>query len=69
MAVKRELGHPAGLHHEYLGDGAYVCLSEYGEMVVYASNGVEVLEKVLLEKHPTEVLVRWIEARKEDLAG
>ena len=69
MAAERPPGHPKGSHHTYLGDGAYVCLSEYREVIVYSSNGLNVLERVLLERTALDVLTHWIEKTKDQVVG
>lgn len=53
----------------YLGDGAYVEVNQFGELVVYTSNGLTRQNEVVLERAPAQLLVRFIEEHQGELIG
>lgn len=48
------------LFKEYIGDGVYVT-KEYGQIVLTTENGVEIINKIVLESDVFERLVAWTE--------
>lgn len=44
---------------DYLGDGAYVYVSEFGEVVLYTSNGYRETNTVVLDQTCMAAFDRW----------
>lgn len=53
----------------YLGDGAYAEVNQFGELVIYTSNGLRRTNTVVCEKAPAMLLQRFIEAHLAELVG
>lgn len=52
---------------EYLGDGAYVKLSDYGELVIYTSNGIKMTNSVVLGWREVDILLEFIKLNKGNI--
>jgi len=48
-------------YEEYLGDGVYVYLDDYGAVVLYTSNGFNETNRVVLEPAVFSQFEHWIE--------
>lgn len=44
----------------YLGDGAFAKVDDYGDVVVYTSDGLSITNSVVLERRILEVFVEWL---------
>jgi hypothetical protein len=53
----------------YLGDGAYVEVTLFGELRLFTSNGVEEKNSVVLEGGPADLLAAFIQAHRGALVG
>jgi hypothetical protein len=49
-----------GRFHEHLGDGAYVRFTDFGEVELFTHNGIETLNRVVLDGVALTNLRRWI---------
>jgi len=58
---------PAGAM-AYLGDGAYVRISQLGEIVIYTTNGITVTNSVYLEPSAINELIKFLK-REEMING
>ena len=52
----------------YLGDGAYVRISQLGEIVIYTTNGITVTNSVYLEPSAINELIKFLK-REEMING
>ena len=52
---------------DYLGDGAYVYLDQYGAVVLYTSNGIETTNRVVLEAEVLAAFTRWLDRVQQEL--
>lgn len=51
-------------YETYLGDGAYVKLTEFGDVVLYTTDGINQTNVVYLEPQCLEVFKLWLIQRK-----
>lgn len=52
----------------YLGDGAYVYLDNFRGVVLYTSNGISEINRVVLEPEVLQVFERWLASMKQELS-
>jgi len=50
------------MNKQYLGDGVYVEVDR-GALVLTAENGIEVLERIYLEREVFDALVKYVEVK------
>lgn len=48
---------------KYLGDGVYVDYSEFGEIILWTENGIDITNKIILEPEVYAQFVKWVSAR------
>jgi len=53
----------------YLGDGAYARISEYGELVIFTSNGYAVTNSVVLGVYELRYLEEFIKAHRGEITS
>ena len=53
---------------DYIGDGAYVYLTPYQDVVLYTSNGIEETNRVVLEPPVMRAFERWQVRVKQEVA-
>ncbi len=59
---------PDRFFEHYLGDGAYVFMEPYGDVVLYTSNGISEENRVVLGASELESLLNWVEDVKRNTA-
>ena len=52
---------------DYLGDGAYVYLDPFGDVVLYTSNGISETNRVVLESSVLSAFERWLGVVKKQM--
>jgi hypothetical protein len=45
---------------EYLGDGAYVFIDDWGSIQIITSNGLSITNRVVLEREHFEALIHYV---------
>ena len=53
----------------YLGDGAYAYLAEYGDIILYTSNGITETNRVVLGPYEMQAFSEWIKQVEEFRKG
>ena len=54
------------MEKRYIGDGVYVALSRYNEIILTTENGIETTNRIVLEPHIVQSLIEYFaEACKE----
>ncbi len=53
---------------DYIGDGAYVYMESWGDVVLYTSDGIRETARVCLEPEVLQAFKRWLERRDEYIA-
>lgn len=61
MVRGRKVGKPGHNFEEYLGDGAYVFATDWGDVVLYMSNGREETNRVVLDTYTLKQFEEWLE--------
>lgn len=46
---------------DYLGDGVYVCVDDYGAVVLTTENGIEATNRIVLEPEVIQAFTQWLE--------
>lgn len=52
-------------HKRYLGEGAYVDLDQYGNVILTAENGIIATDTVVLEPAALLAFLRWLDRVKQ----
>ena len=48
------------IHKEYLGDGVYAALSEYGEIILTTETGIEITNRIYLADDILNTLIKFL---------
>jgi hypothetical protein len=60
---------PTNAAAEYIGDGAYCAINQYGDLVLTTENGVSVQNIVVIEPELYPVLERFVAQAREQKIG